>query len=82
MPFWVRHNHKRRKVSMKFFREKPPVVVVRQPVEVHLSEYNNLWNQAVLELARPDLCPGAQVDWEKIRRLDEEMAKLRREGKH
>lgn len=63
---------------LRFFRKKSPVVPVRQPVEVHLSEFNNLWNQMALEESRPDRCPGYLVDKEKIRLLQEQMNKLRK----
>lgn len=57
-------------------RRRRPVLAPLPPVEVHISPFNNVWNQLSLELARPQLCRGAVVNWDKVRSLRQQLDEL------
>jgi len=59
------------------FRRKRQVLTPLPPVEMNISDFHNLWNQYSLELARPQLCLGAVVDWNKVRLLRQQLDELR-----
>lgn len=44
---------------------------------VCISEFNNVWNQLVLELARPKLNPDWKTDEEKVRGLRRRLITLK-----
>ncbi len=48
-----------------------------QFIGVHISEFNNVWNQIALEKARPSLNPLWKVDEEKVARLELRLKELR-----
>lgn len=61
---------------VSIFRRKRQVATPLPKVEVHISDFDNLWNQLSLELAQPKLRLGATVDEEKVRSLRAQLAAL------
>lgn len=46
---------------------------------VYISEFDGVWNELAVELAKPRLRIGATVDEEKVRHLEEKLATLQRQ---
>ena len=49
----------------------------RQPHPISISEFNNVWNQLAIELAKPHLNPLLKSDEEKVNRLRERLQTLK-----
>lgn len=63
-----------------------PSVVSQQPIEkgqAHISDYDNLWNQIAVELARAHLqiVPNPPVDMKKVKRLQQELREVSKRDK-
>jgi hypothetical protein len=56
-------------MNIKFPFIKRPAVVLTKPVPIQISDFDNVWNQLAIELARPHLHWSAAPDEAKIRAL-------------